>query len=144
LAGTRKKKQHSIRTAHHGELLVGMADIVPTDHSAIPYLITAPTMRVPMILENTVNVYLAIRAVLRLIKYGMFEDGTAIDDMVETVAFPGMGTGVGRVPPNLFARQMKQAIEDIVEEKHRFPRTWWEAAQQHQLLYGNEAHNLQL
>jgi O-acetyl-ADP-ribose deacetylase (regulator of RNase III) len=59
--------QQIIRTKHHGELLVGTAEIVKTDHPRIPYLICAPTMRVPMIFEQTVNVYLAIRAVLILV-----------------------------------------------------------------------------
>ena len=41
---------------HHGELFVGTAEVVETDHAGIPYLIAAPTMRVPMILgPETVN-----------------------------------------------------------------------------------------
>ena len=36
--------QNQIRHLHHGELLVGMADIVETKASNIPYLIAAPTM----------------------------------------------------------------------------------------------------
>jgi hypothetical protein len=32
---------------HAGELLVGVADIVETGHRTIPFLIAAPTMRVP-------------------------------------------------------------------------------------------------
>src|SRR5881227_3167911 len=38
---------------HHGELFVGTAEVVETDHAGIPYLIAAPTMRVPMILGHT-------------------------------------------------------------------------------------------
>src|SRR5262245_52878699 len=41
--------QKLIRERHHGELLVGTAEIVETDNAKIPYLIAAPTMRVPMI-----------------------------------------------------------------------------------------------
>jgi O-acetyl-ADP-ribose deacetylase (regulator of RNase III) len=42
--------QKLIRTRHHGELLVGAAEIVGTGNLRIPFVIAAPTMRVPMIL----------------------------------------------------------------------------------------------
>jgi O-acetyl-ADP-ribose deacetylase (regulator of RNase III) len=61
-------------------------------------------MRVPMILGNTVNPYLAARAALLLIKHGRFTDGhlagEPVSGYVRSVAFPGLGTGVGRVGPN--------------------------------------------
>ena len=135
--------QKRIQTKHHGELLVGAAEIIATDHPKIPYVISSPTMRVPMILKDTVNVYLAIRAVLLLVKYGKFEDGTAIADKVRVVALPGMGTGVGNVTPEVFARQMKRAVEDVLGEQYQFPESWWEAAQRHQLLYADKARDLQ-
>ncbi len=138
-----ERLQRLIQTKHHGELLVGAAEIVETDHPRIPYVISAPTMRVPMILKDTVAVYLAIRAILLLVKYGCFEDGAAIADKVKVVALPGMGTGVGQVPPAIFARQMKKAAEDVIEEKRRFPGSWWEAAEQHQALYSDSFRDLQ-
>ena len=138
-----ERLQQLIQVKHHGELLVGMAEIVETDHPKIPYVISAPTMRVPMILKGTVNVYLAIRAVLILIKFGKMDNGIAISDKVKTVALPGMGTGVGQVSSEIFARQMKRAVEEIIEGKYGFPRSWWEAAQSHQLLYSDEVRDLQ-
>src|SRR5438128_1317574 len=60
---------------HHGELLVGQADVVETGHDKIPFLIAAPTMRVPMNLHETVNPYLAARAVLVLVIHGTFSSG---------------------------------------------------------------------
>jgi len=48
---------------HAGELLVGVADIVETGHETIPFLIAAPTMRVPMVLLDSPNAHLAARAV---------------------------------------------------------------------------------
>ncbi len=62
--------QELIRIRHHGELLVGAADIVETGNLRIPFVIAAPTMRVPMILRETVNPYLAARAVFLLIQHG--------------------------------------------------------------------------
>ena len=64
--------QNQIKHIHHGELLVGQAEIVETNDSNIPYLIAAPTMRVPMVLADTVNPYLAARAALLLAKHGQF------------------------------------------------------------------------
>src|SRR5690349_7368051 len=42
-----ERLQEMIRSYHHGELLVGAAEIVATDHDAIPYMMAAPTMRMP-------------------------------------------------------------------------------------------------
>jgi O-acetyl-ADP-ribose deacetylase (regulator of RNase III) len=117
---------------HAGELLVGDADIVPTGHARIPYLIAARTMRVPMRLGETVNPYLAARAVFRLLLRPSLPDGTATVDAVKTVAFPGLGTGVG---PSTCAMQVRAAYEDIVLKRFTMPRSWAEASERHQLLY---------
>jgi O-acetyl-ADP-ribose deacetylase (regulator of RNase III) len=49
----------AIYERHHGELIVGNATIVETGNPHIPYLIDAPTIRVPMILRDTASLYLA-------------------------------------------------------------------------------------
>ncbi|EDN65619.1 protein containing Appr-1-p processing domain [Beggiatoa sp. PS] len=101
-------------------------------------------MRVPMILgRETINIYLAMRAILLLLKYGTLEDGTEINDVVETVAIPGMGTGVGRVPPDICAKQMKIAFQEVMEEKYVFPDSWQEAQIRHQLLYSDNFRDIQ-
>jgi O-acetyl-ADP-ribose deacetylase (regulator of RNase III) len=139
--------QELIRSRHHGELLVGSAEIVETGHPRIPFLIAAPTMRVPMILRDTVNPYLAARAALLLIRRGAVPAGAFADQpvasIVSTVAFPGLGTGVGRVEPNTCARQMRTAIEEVILGAGSFPRTWAEAQEQHQRLYTDRVRDLQ-
>ena len=50
-----ERLQSLIRDKHHGELLIGTAEIVETDNLRVPFLIAAPTMRVPMKLQDTVN-----------------------------------------------------------------------------------------
>jgi O-acetyl-ADP-ribose deacetylase (regulator of RNase III) len=142
-----ERLQGLIRSRHHGELLVGAAEIVETGSPRIPFLIAAPTMRVPMILRDTVNPYLAARAALLLIQRdpvsaGAFA-GQPVSSLVSVVAFPGLGTGVGRVGPNTCARQVRVAIEEIVLRTGQFPRTWAEAQQQHQLLYADRVRDLQ-
>jgi O-acetyl-ADP-ribose deacetylase (regulator of RNase III) len=133
---------------HHGELLVGEAEIVETDDPRTPYLIAAPTMRVPMMLSaETVNPYLSTRAVLLLVKYGSFPTGENVGQpiagRIQTVAFPGMGTGVGKVPMEVCARQVRAAIEDFLLDKFRLPQSWAEASERHQLLYTNRLRRLQ-
>src|SRR5215216_4958542 len=139
--------QKKIRERHHGELVVGAAEIVETDSPAIPYVSAAPTMRVPMILGNTVNPYLAARAALLLIKHGRFTDGhlagEPVSGYVQSVAFPGLGTGVGRVGQNTCARQVRAAIEEVVLEKHGFPESWSHAQRRHQELYTDRIRDLQ-
>lgn len=139
--------QHLIKTAHHGELLVGAAEVVDTDDSNIPFPIAAPTMRVPMILRGTVHPYLAARATLLLIKHGRFPTGhlagEAIADGIQSIAFPGLGTGVGRVEPEKCAAQVRAAIEHVVLGNYEFPTSWAEAQIRHQKLYTDRVHDLQ-
>lgn len=126
--------QSMIRNRHNGELLVGMADLVETGNSEIPCMIVAPTMRVPMILRDSVNPYLACRAALLLVQKAK---------EIRSMAFPGMGTGVGQVSPNTCAHQMRSAIEDVLLRPPAPPRTWAEASERHQLLYTSTPKRLQ-
>lgn len=132
---------------HRGELVVGNADIVETDDLKIPFLIIAPTMRVPMVLYDSVNPYLAARAIFLLVSDGIFLSGTyqgkKVEEKVQTIAIPGLGTGVGKVSYNTCAHQVRQAIEDIVLGKYRMPQTWAEASERHQLLYTDKLKRLQ-
>lgn len=136
-----ERLQEIIKTKHHGELLIGSAEIVETDNIKIPYLISAPTMRVPQIIKESVNPYLAARAVFLLIKYSGFDfgvlKGEKIADAVQKVAFPGLGTGVGKIDFNTCAKQVRQAIEDVLLERDSFPRSWQEAQRNHQNLYSD-------
>ena len=138
-----ERLQEMIKSKHHGELLVGSAEIVLTNHDLIPYVISAPTMRVPMILRNSANIYLATRAVLKLVRYGKFPDGKLVRENVKKIAIPGMGTGVGRLPFDICALQMKKAVDDFYYEKFEFPKSWDEAQKNHQLLYRKKTTDLQ-
>lgn len=110
-----------------GELPVGCADIAATapepGDGAIPWLLVAPTMRVPARIDGTVNAYLAARAALRLVATGRFPGdaaafgshaGRPIRDAVRRVAFPGLGTGTGRLSPGSCARQVRAAVEEVI------------------------------
>ena len=134
-----ERLQSLIRSKHGGELLVGQAEIVATDHPRIPFLISAPTMRVPMTLaEGTVNSYLAARAALLLVREGVVTSGSSagekVSDLVRTIAIPGLGTGVGRVPAAVCAYQVHAAIRETLLEPAPFPASWIEAQQWHRQL----------
>lgn len=97
--------QEILHQQHAGELPVGSAVIVPTQHTGIPFLVSAPTMRVPGTIENTVNVYLAFRAALLAIK---------ASNKIRSLLSPALGTGVGGMPLQRAAQQMYAAYAEIV------------------------------
>ena len=74
-------------------------------------------MRVPMTVAGTLHPYLAARAVFRLVKQGVFAPGSGgdghVSSRVASLAMPGLGTGVGGVPPRACARQVRLAYEQI-------------------------------
>jgi O-acetyl-ADP-ribose deacetylase (regulator of RNase III) len=103
--------QGHLKEEHDGELPVGQAIIVETYDAAIPYLVSAPTMRIPMNVSKTVNAYLAFRAAIRAVKLHNRERPQAA---IRTVLCPGLCTAIGRMPPDLTARQMAAAFETCV------------------------------
>ncbi len=116
---------------HFGELPVGQAVIIPTNHEAIPFLVSAPTMRVPSNINNTVNVYLAFRASL----IAVLEHNQTSERAIESLLIPGFGTGIGAVSPEKAARQMRFAYDAVVGEMGNKRRSARDVlAQHHQLL----------
>lgn len=95
---------------YDGELPVGEAVIIPTGGSDVKWLISAPTMRVPMPVDKTVNAYLAFRAVLREVK----KHNETHSDKIETIICPGLGTAVGQMPYHTCAKQMFFAYVTVV------------------------------
>ena len=137
-----KTVQDVIESKFYGELLVGQAIYFPLFNfnkiKKIPDLIVAPTMRVPMILgKESVNVYLASKAIFsKLIELGTHS-------RVRSISISGLGTGVGQVPYDICAKQMKQAYDDVWLNKYNFPTDWSEAQIKHQLLYSDDYRDLQ-
>lgn len=136
---------------YEGELLVGQATVVETGlESTYPYIIAAPTMRVPMVLpEDSVAPYLATRAAIRAAReynkthvvrcpMGTGRRFPAITHVV----VPGMGTGCGLFPSGLAARQMVAAVNEVASGS-TIPATWVEASKAHQGLYAANVTDLQ-
>jgi O-acetyl-ADP-ribose deacetylase (regulator of RNase III) len=111
--------EQSVRSAvlayHGGELPIGEAVVVPTGEPAPAWLISAPTMREPgeRLPEDTVHPYLAARAVFLQWRDGRLEQGPGVRQAVDTIAMPGLGTGVGGVAPHTCARQVAAAWQEV-------------------------------
>lgn len=98
--------QRQIKVLPEGELLVGKSLILETGDEQIPYLISSPTMRVPMAynISTSVNAYLAMKATIIAAK---------AHGKIKYLAIPGFCTGVGGMMPIIAARQMHRAYEEI-------------------------------
>lgn len=108
--------QRVIQNDFDGELLVGQATHTRTGDVHWPILISAPTMRVPVIITDHTDVYLATRAAVK----------HAMTIGVYSLLFPGMGTGVGAVGPIDAAYQMLKGIDEAFYPRP-FPVTLGEA-----------------
>lgn len=116
------------------ELLVGKVLTLPTLSEQWPYLISAPTMRVPMILGiNSVNVYLASLAIFNEL---------ISNPNISSIVVSGLGTGVGQVPPRICAHQMREAY-NLAFVNYSEPKTWHEAQSRHLALCKEPQRDLQ-
>jgi O-acetyl-ADP-ribose deacetylase (regulator of RNase III) len=109
--------QQVILEKHHGELPVGIAEIVPTDHRHWKYMVAAPTMRIPESVAFTLNAYLAFRAILVAIKNFNKENGKR---EIDSLVCCGLGTGIGGVSAAKCARQMRAAYQ-VLRTPSRIP-----------------------
>ena len=109
-----------------GEQPVGTAFVVSTGSNWIPYLVHAPTMRVPGSISGTDKVYAAAWAAF----VAAHLHNVAAETKIETIAFPAMGTGFGGMSFDESARQIAAAYRhylspptrldwDFVVERHK-------------------------
>lgn len=122
------KVKRLIKKNFDGELLIGQAIWVQTEHDIFPFLISSPTMRVPSLINGTINAYLATRAALRSAKNLQ----TTLKIMPQmshwfynvdiAPVFTGMGTGTGRMNPSVCSRQMLEAYEEILTAGKELPQ----------------------
>lgn len=123
--------QARILDEFRGEQPVGTAFVHPTGTPAQPWVVHAPTMRVPTGIDGTDKVYAATWAALGAIEH----HNRAAEVPIVTVAMPAMGTGFGMVPFDEAARQMAVAYRhhldppthldwDVVSARHR--RICWD------------------
>ncbi|EBS9003341.1 phage tail protein [Salmonella enterica] len=106
-----RRVQKYIIQEYLGEQPVGTAFITESGDGEHPWLVHAPTMRVPLIIDGTDAVYNATRAALLAI----FQHNKSVAEYkkIKSVVFPAMGAGCGQVPPESVARQMKLAWDSF-------------------------------
>jgi O-acetyl-ADP-ribose deacetylase (regulator of RNase III) len=93
-----------------GELPVGAALIVELPARRFPFVVAAPTMRVPGGVADTINAYLSLRAPLVAVLRHNKVQGRPI----RSLAVPGLCTGVGGMHPAEAAGQMRAAYDAVV------------------------------
>jgi O-acetyl-ADP-ribose deacetylase (regulator of RNase III) len=109
-----------LKSEHYGELPVGQAVIVETNNARIPFMISAPTMRLPTNVANTPNAYLALRAALVAAKQ---RNVGMIETKIETILCPGLASAIGAMPPPRVAQQMHLAWNIVVHSMPWPPAT---------------------
>lgn len=119
-----KKLQQLIKELPEGELLVGQALVLETGDADIPLLISAPTMRIPtnFNIDTSINAYLAMKAIF--IK-------AVADNRINSVAIPGLCTGIGGMQAMIAARQMFQAYKEIILGERMDFKSFGEAQKYH-------------
>ena len=120
--------QEHILEHFRGEQPVGTCFIIGTGHRQHPFLAHSPTMRVPMRITATDNVYQAMWAML----LAVWRHNRDSDRKIKTIACPGLGTATGGVQPRSAARQMSLAYDNFLYPPESV--TWQHAALRQQAL----------
>lgn len=109
--------QAKIAQLDERELLIGRSITLETGDSEVPFLISAPTMRVPMSfnIATSVNAFLAMKAILI---------ACINNPKIETVTIPGLCTGCGRMPFHIASNQMFLAYDEIINRNYKEYKTF--------------------
>ncbi len=121
--------QKQILEDYLGEQPVGTCLIVPTDHLAHPFVAHAPTMRIPMNVEGTDYVYLALWAALTAV----YRHNRTESRKIESLVCPGLCTGTGGVDSLEAALQLGLAYEHFLNPPQFINPSM--AQQRHERIY---------
>src|SRR5262245_11501468 len=105
-----RRVRAAIREQFLGELPVGAALVVALPARRFPFVVAAPTMRIPGSVRGSLNAYLAMRAAL----VAVLRHNAAGGREIRTLAGPGLGTGVGGMDHDEAAGQMRAAYDNVV------------------------------
>lgn len=132
-----ERVQRRILDEYRGEQPVGTTMLVETNHPQHAWLAHTPTMRIPMTIARTDNVYRAMWSMLLEVER---HNRRGISP-IHVVACPGLGTGTGRVPAAEAARQMSMAYRNFLDPPISID---WPFAQdrQQQVRYGGDLGHL--
>lgn len=96
----------------HAPVPVGKAIATRAGKLPAKYVIHAPTMERPAMRIGIENVIKAVRAALE----------KAEELSIDSIAFPGMGTGVGGIPYDEATKAMVRTIKEFIREGRKAPR----------------------
>jgi O-acetyl-ADP-ribose deacetylase (regulator of RNase III) len=102
--------QQQIIDRYRGEQLVGSSFIIATNHPLHPFLAHTPTMRIPMSIATTDNVYRAMWGML----LAVWQHNQQAERQINSIACPGLGTLTGGVPVDRAAKQMRLAYKHFL------------------------------
>jgi O-acetyl-ADP-ribose deacetylase (regulator of RNase III) len=105
----------AIREQFLGELPVGAALVVGLPARRFPFVVAAPTMRIPGSVQGSLNAYLSLRAAL----VAVLRHNAGGGPPIRSLAIPGLGTGVGGLAPDEAAEQMRAAYDSVVGGRWR-------------------------
>lgn len=117
--GLQRSVQASIFVYHARLQAVGTSLIIETDNDEHPFVAHTPTMRYPMNIDGTINVFLAMKAALQAILNHNDNGGGEHRRFIERVVCPGLGTLTGGVPYNVAADQMRAAYDMVFDSPRR-------------------------
>ncbi len=128
-----QRVQERILQEFLGEQNVGTSIIVETGHPDHPFIAHTPTMRSPMEIAHTDNIYRATWAMLLAVR----QHNAGHERKIRVVACPGLGTGTGHVPFAEAARQMSMAYRNFLNPPRSIS---WDLATDRQLeiRYGGD------
>ena len=109
--------QEVIVNKYHGEMPIGSAEIINTNHDRWSFMVAAPTMRIPENIAYTLNAYIAFRAIL--IAVNTFNEKNP-KSPIKSLVCSGLGTGIGSMEPTKCAAQMRAAYK-LINEPARIP-----------------------
>lgn len=98
-----------------GELPVGAALIVKLSSRRMPFVVAAPTMRIPGNVGETINAYLAMRAAL----IAVLRHNTTGGPSIRSLAVPGLCAGVGGMGYEKASEQMRTAYDSVIGGRWR-------------------------
>lgn len=93
-----------------GELPVGAAFVATLPGRRFTHVVAAPTMRIPGNVARTIHAYLAMRAVL----VAVLNFNRITRPPIRLLAVPGLCTGVGGMPAEQAAEQMRTAYDSVL------------------------------
>jgi O-acetyl-ADP-ribose deacetylase (regulator of RNase III) len=145
-----KRVQQEVLNQYYGEQPVGTSMIVRgteiTDKEGqiikTKYVAHTPTMRIPMDINKTSNVYAAMKAMLIAVEQHNKSCITNVKmdlgytSKINTVVCPGLGTNAGRVPAEEAAKMMSLALHHFLNPPKAID--WYFATTRHGEIQNRE------